>query len=130
VAALVVVNVSRASLEGEPEARLEIFPGSATPSVFPAGAPFWIGYAFTPERSRGEAAAHLDETTRFELELDGTAVEVTTELEREGSEPVRKTDFVSFPDGLPAGWHDLVGRWYDRGKLILSNRASVEFVER
>jgi hypothetical protein len=27
--------------------QLGIFPGSATPSVFPARAPFWIGYGFT-----------------------------------------------------------------------------------
>ena len=42
----------------------------------------------------------------------------------------RKTDVAEFPAGLPVGWHDFAGRWYDRGRLILSSRASIEFVER
>ncbi len=42
----------------------------------------------------------------------------------------RKTDSAEFAEGLPAGWHDFVGRWYDGGRLILSSRAAIEFVER
>ena len=34
-----------------------------------------------------------------------------------------------FPSGLPAGWHDFTGRWYDGGRLILSSRAAIQFVE-
>jgi hypothetical protein len=42
---------------------------------------------------------------------------------------VRKTDIAEFPDGLPAGWHDFTGRWYDAGRLILSSRTSIQFVD-
>jgi hypothetical protein len=28
------------------------------------------------------------------------------------------------------GWHDFAGRWYDEGRLILSSRAAIQFVER
>jgi hypothetical protein len=130
MAALVVVDVSRATLEGASEARLEIFPGSAIPTMFRAGEPFWVGYAFAPDGKTSAAAGLLDMGTRFELDVDGRSVTMTSQVEREGADPVRKTDFAPFPNGLPAGWHDLTGRWYDRGKLILSSRASVQFVER
>ena len=43
---------------------------------------------------------------------------------------LRKTDLAEFCAGLPAGWHEFVGRWYDDGKLILSSRVTIEFVER
>jgi hypothetical protein len=36
---------------------------------------------------------------------------------------------VNFPSGLPAGWHEFVGRWFDAGTLMLSVRATIEFVE-
>ncbi len=53
-----------------------------------------------------------------------------TDVQMEGAAPLRKTDLAEFPSGLPAGWHEFVGRWYDGGKLILSSRASIQFVER
>ena len=57
VMAALVVAVSPASGMGRADARIGIFPGGATPSVFPAGTPFWIGYGFAPEREeRGRRA--------------------------------------------------------------------------
>ena len=49
MAAFVVMPWS--DVEGMPHTgtRLSIFPGAATPSVFAAGEPFWIGYGFVPE---------------------------------------------------------------------------------
>jgi hypothetical protein len=131
VMAALVVAVSPANGMGRADARIGIFPGGATPSVFPAGTPFWIGYGFAPERegvlgARGE----LGPDTRFELELDGDRVSMLSDLRRRGTDTVRKTDIAEFPSGLPAGWHDFAGRWYDRGRLILSSRAAIEFVER
>jgi hypothetical protein len=129
VTALVVVNVSRTNGNGESSARLDIFPGGTTPAVYPADTGFWIGYGFAPDRESPDER-QLDDSTRFELDVDGRRVEMHTDLRRANAVAVRKTDYADFPEGLAAGWHELVGRWYDRGKLILSRRAAIEFVER
>jgi len=52
-----------------------------------------------------------------------------TDTQSESGVPVRKTDIAEIPSGLPAGWHDFTGRWYDGGRLILSSRAAIQFVE-
>jgi hypothetical protein len=130
VTALVVVNVSRANGNGESRARLDIFPGGPTPAVYPADTGFWIGYGFAPDREEFPDERQLDDSTRFELDVDGRRVEMHSDLRRADAVAVRKTDYADFPAGLAAGWHELVGRWYDRGKLILSRRAAIEFVER
>jgi len=129
--AALVVAVSPANGMGRADARIGIFPGGATPSVFPAGTPFWIGYGFAPEDDGEAGARHeLGEDTRFELEVDGQPVSMLSDLRRRGQDTLRKTDVAAFPAGSPAGWHDFAGRWYDRGRLILSSRVSIEFVER
>lgn len=128
--ALVVVNVSRTNGNGEPSARLDIFPGGTTPAVYPADTGFWIGYGFASDREGSPDNPQLDDATRFELDLDGARVEMHTDLRHANDVAVRKTDYADFPAGLAAGWHDFVGRWYDCGKLILSRRAAIEFVER
>ena len=71
-----------------------------------------------------------DAGTRFELDVDGEPVSMLTEVHTDSGHPVRKTNVAEWPDGLPAGWHDFNGRWYDGGRLILSSRASIQFVER
>ena len=127
---LVVLDVSSPSA-AEAGARLDIFPGGATPSVFPAGAPFWVGYGFAPDAalpSPEESVA--EDATRFELEVDGRGVETSVQLTREGGLVVRKSILAEFPSGLSPGWHELAGRWYGRGKLLFASRADVEFVER
>ena len=68
-------------------------------------------------------------THRFELDVDGKPVSMLTEVQTDSGLPVRKTNVAEFPDGLPGGWHDFSGRWYDGGRLILSSRAAIEFVE-
>jgi hypothetical protein len=130
MAALVVVSVSQASGTERAGARIGIFPGGATPAVYPADAAFWIGYGFAAESvASADDAPELGVDTRFELDVDGLPVGMRTDLEVKGAAP-RKTDLAEFPEGLPAGWHEFAGRWYDGGKLILSSRASIEFVER
>jgi len=131
MAALVVVSVSRANVNGGASARIGIFPGGATTAIYPADTAFWIGYGFAPDLGDSAGAMQeLGEETRFELDLDGSSVEMRTDVQMEGAAPLRKNDLADFPEGLPAGWHEFVGRWYDRGKLILSSRASIQFVER
>jgi len=131
MAALVVVNVSQANGNGGADARIGIFPGGATTAIYPADTAFWIGYGFAPELGDSAGTAHeLGDQTRFELDVDGIAMEMRTDVQTEGAAPLRKTDLAEFPSGLPAGWYEFVGRWYDRGKLILSSRASIQFVER
>lgn len=130
MAALVVVTLSRENGLAAPAARIGIFPGGATPAMYPADTAFWIGYGFAPDLGDSAGVTHdLDGETRFELEVDGSSVEMRTDVQTEGDAPVRKTDIADFAAGLPAGWHEFVGRWYDGGKLILSSRASIEFVE-
>lgn len=107
--------------------RLLIFPGSAAPSVVAARSPFWVGYGFVPDAGRLEP---LGSGTRFELDVDGTSVELETQLEVDDGRPVSKMFVAEFRSGLDVGWHRLVGRWYDDGVLALSTDRWIEFVER
>src|SRR4026209_2219646 len=119
--AALAVAVSPANGMGRADARIGIFPGGATPSVFPAGTPFWIGYGFAPEDDGAAGARQeLGEETRFELEVDGQPVSMLSDLRRRGGDVLRKTDVAEFPDGLPVGRHDFPGRWYDSGRPLLS----------
>ena len=132
MAALVLVSVSRTNGNGGAAgARIGIFPGGAITAIYSADTEFWIGYGFAPDLGgSGVAAQELGEETRFELDVDGTSMEMRTDVQMDGVAPLRKIDLAEFPSGLPAGWHEFVGRWYDEGKLILSSRASIQFVER
>jgi hypothetical protein len=121
------VLVPSASIDGSMRTGcpLNLFPGSATQAVFAAEKPFWIGYGFV-----AEAGDTIEECTRFELRVDGRAVTMQSEVRREAGSVVHRLDVAEFPAGLPAGWHELSGRWYERGRLALSNRVAIEFVER
>jgi hypothetical protein len=113
-------------------ARVSIFPGSATPSVFPACTPFWIGYGFVAEPGDSGAAleAESESGTRFELEVDGELAELVTDVRVEEGRLVSKHSVATFEAGLSPGWHRFAGRWYDGGRLVLSSEKSIEFVER
>ena len=131
MAAFVVVAPSVPESIPRSGARLNIFPGSVTPAVFVANAPFWIGYGFVPEARESEDEIQtVDPETRFELAVDGVPTLLDSDLKIEGGLIVRKLDIASFPSGLPAGWHRFGGRWYDAGTLVLTNDRSIEFVER
>lgn len=107
--------------------QLNIFPGSATPSVFPAGEPFWIGYGFVAE---AESTERFDRDARFELEVDDEPVLLFTDLtEYDGRNPTSKHSIANFESGLPTGWHRFAGRWYSRGQLVLTSDRSVQFVD-
>lgn len=132
MAAFVVVTPPQATDAPRTGARLGIFPGSATPAVFPAGVPFWVGYGFVRDpEDRERELSGLDTDTRFELEVDGERVTIVEELvvDDDGS-ATSKRCVARFESGLPAGWHRLAGRWYDRGTLVLTSDRSIEFVER
>ena len=126
--AALVVTVSPANGMGDREGRIGIFPGGATPTMHPADMPFWVGYGFAADPEGG--SAFDEETTRFELDVDGEPVSMLTDVHTESGLPVRKTNIAEFPAGLPVGWHDFTGRWYDDGHLILSSRAAIQFVDR
>ena len=131
MAAFVIASPRAARGSAPAGERLDLFPGAATPTVFAAEEPFWIGYGFVPERENagpGDRDA-FDETTRFELHVDGRSIPMATELRSEGGVPVRKVYVAAFASGLPAGWHDFAGRWYEGGTLVLSSRASIQFVD-
>ena len=126
MAALVVVTVSPSNGSAN-EGRIGIFPGGGTPTMYPADTPFWVGYGFAADLDNGTGLD--EETTRFELDVDGAPVSMLTDVHSESGVPVRKTNIAEFPNGLPAGWHDFSGRWYEQDRLILSSRAAIEFVE-
>ena len=132
MAAFVVLPAAAAGDLQRPGDRLNIFPGSATPAVLAAGAPFWIGYGFVPEPSEADLEAQWarDEETRFELLLDGNRVSLDTDVTIENGRTVSKLSIAGFPGGLPVGWHRFSGRWYEAGALVLTSERSVEFVER
>lgn len=126
--AALVVTVSPANGMSEKERRIGIFPGGATTTMYPADTPFWIGYGFSADAAGGGDLG--DEGTRFELDVDGMPTSMLTALHEDVGLPVRKTNVAEFPGGLPVGWHEFAGRWYDGGHLILSSRVSIQFVER
>jgi len=128
VAAFVVGAPAGLSSDARAGMRLNIFPGSATPSVVAADRPFWIGYGFLLEADGVETS--IDDATGFALLVDGMAVPLETVLRRDGSRIVSKFAVADFPLGLPAGWHVLSGRWFDAGVLALASDATIEFVER
>lgn len=125
--AALVVTVSPTNALGDERARIGIFPGGATPTMYPANTPFWIGYGFSAEP--GASGTLEDGTSRFELDVDGEPASMATDVQVESGVPRRKTDIADFPAGLPAGWHDFTGRWHDGGRLILSSRSMIQFVE-
>jgi hypothetical protein len=125
--AALVVTLSRADALGDMGMRIGIFPGGATPTMHPANTPFWIGYGFTAEPG---SSAPLDErATRFELDVDGKPASMATDVRAESGVARRKTDVADFPAGLPPGWHDFAGRWFDGERLILSSKAAIQFVD-
>jgi hypothetical protein len=132
MAAFVVLSPRATGVGPRTGTRLNIFPGSAAPSVLRAGAPFWIGYGFVPEpdEDEGEPEWALDRETRFELEVDGEAVPLITDLRIEDGRTVKKLSVADFRSGLPLGWHRFSGRWYEAGELVLTSERSIEFVER
>ena len=123
--AALVVSVLPAS-GTEERGRVAIFRGTATTSVYTANTPFWVGYGFTADPESDERD---ERATRFELDVDGEPAAMRTRVETERGHAVGTTNVAEFPAGLPAGWHDFHGRWYDAGRLILSSRTTIEFVE-
>ena len=132
MAAFVVLPAPALEETSRPGARLNIFPGAATPAVMTADAPFWIGYGFVPEprESDPEGTWARDEETRFELLVDGRGVSLDTDLTIEDGKTLSKLSVAAFARGLPAGWHRFSGRWYEAGSLVLTSERSIEFVER
>jgi hypothetical protein len=112
-----------------PGSRLAIFPGSATPSVFPAEHPFWVGYGFVPFPLDSGSPFGLDAGTRFELEVDGELVPMEEDVTSENGHPASKRCVARFGSGLPAGWHRFAGRWYDGGSLVLTTDRTIQFLE-
>jgi len=111
-------------------AHLDIFPGAATPAVFPANTPFWIGYGFTVEAQGGTAPpSELSPDTRFELVVDGDPVPLVIDTQVANGKTVSKRTVATFASGLGPGWHRFEGRWYDAGALALSSDRRIEFVE-
>ena len=126
--AALVVTVSPASGMGDRERRIGIFPGGATTTMYPADTPFWVGYGFAAEP--GSETGIDGTSTRFELDVDGKPASMLTDVHSDAGLPIGKTNVSDFPAGLPVGWHDFTGRWYEGGHLVLSSRTAIQFVDR
>ncbi len=126
--AALVVTVSPANGLGEKKGRIGIFPGGATTTMYPRTRR--SGWGTDSQQTRlGEP---ISRTSPRGSSSTWTAepVSMLTDVHTDSGLPVRKTNIAEFPDGLPVGWHDFTGRWYDGGRLILSSRAAIQFVER
>ena len=126
--AALVVTVSPANGLGVREGRIGIFPGGATTTMYPANTAFWVGYGFAADAASGRprrrdltVRARRGRRARLDAHRRG---------HRYRSSRCPYWTSQSPPAGLPAGWHDFAGRWYDGGRLILSSRAAIQFVER
>jgi hypothetical protein len=126
--AALVVMLSPANGLADREGRIGIFPGGTTTTMYAADTPFWVGYGFASDP--GSESDLEGPATRFELDVDGEPAAMLTEIHPSEGAPLRKTNVAEFPAGLAAGWHDFSGRWYDGGRLILSSRTAIQFVER
>ncbi len=127
--ALIVVTPPPEGARARTGDRINIFPGSAAPAMYPAGTPFWIGYGFAAGPAGGaQERAALGAETRFELEVDGEPVPLATEEEMDGGLAVSRLEIANFPAGLEPGWHRFLGRWYDEGALVLSTDRTIQFV--
>ena len=99
--AALVVTVSPANGMGDREDRIGIFPGGATPTMYPAGTPFWVGYGFAADPEGG--STFDEETTRFELDVDGKPVSMLTDVHTDAGLPVRKNEHRRVPRGSSGG---------------------------
>ena len=95
--------------------------------MYPAGTPFWVGYGFAADPEGGPASTSA--STRFELDVDGEPVSMLSDVHAEAGYRA-EDEHRGVPRRAPGGWHDFAGRWYDGGRLILSSRAAIEFVDR
>ena len=116
-------------MTGQDGRRLDIFPGAATPTVFAAHTPFWIGYGFLVDTGAQDARSELPPKTTFELLVDGEPVAVGMEARVTDGRVVGRQCSAAFANGLAPGWHRFEGRWYDAGALTLASDVSIEFVE-
>jgi hypothetical protein len=110
-------------------AQLSIFPGSATPTVFAARTPFWVGCGFVPVAGAELEGGSPEDATRFELIVDGEPARVEVHDRREGGRKVSQIALATFESGLAPGWHRFGARWYLAGRLVLTSDTSIEFVE-
>ena len=96
--AALVVTVSPANGMGDREGRIGIFPGGATPTMYPADMPFWVGYGFAAD-PEGESGFD-EETTRFELDVDGEPVSMLTDVHTDSGFRCGRRTSPSFPPGF------------------------------
>ena len=83
--AALVVTVSPANGLGEKEGRIGIFPGGATPTMYPAEHAVLGGLRIRGRLGRGN---RLDDvTTRFELDVDGEPVSMLTDVHSDSGHP-------------------------------------------
>ena len=132
MAAFVVLPASADEETSRPGARLNIFPGSATPAVMTARRAVLDRLRVRPRAERAGPGGQLGERRGDEVRAPGgrRPVSLDTDLTVDGGRAVSKLSVAAFPDGLAAGWHRFSGRWYEAGSLVLTSERSIEFVER
>ena len=104
-------------------------PSSST--TFPANTNFWVrhGWAFSDwsQASKNEQMAFKDDTTRFDLLVDGSLVKSNRDTNYVVSTDIYFKSFLTnFPGGL-TGTHVFTGRWYLDGSLAGGTRGEAVF---
>ena len=130
MAALVVVTVSPANGMGEKEGRIGIFPGGATPTMYPAEHAVLGGLRLRGRPGERRAGARRGDARGSSSTWTESPSRCSPTCTRTPASRCGRPNIAEFPAGLPVGWHDFAGRWYDGGRLILSSRAAIQFVER
>jgi hypothetical protein len=110
------LGVASANSIPHPDIRINLF---VPPPTAPANTAFWIGHGFGMDS--GELPSDVAPgSEQFQLYVDGTAVGLHKDLEFKGGASAGSVSalwYHTFTDGLPAGEHSFVGRWYQDGSL-------------
>jgi hypothetical protein len=127
LAALIAGLVAPLSAQatGIPEVgpRIALF---APPATFPAGTPFHVKQGFTCEASR---LACLNGLTHFDLFVDGRNLPSATDFVfGEDGALLAKFNLTNVWEGLPAGRHTFLGRFYYLGELVQTQEVTIDFV--
>jgi hypothetical protein len=94
-------------------------------SSFPAGEPFFIRHGFVSDTTREDSSVLLDPQTRFELTVDGQAVQSILDLDWTQDHP-SKLYVSNFRMGM-TGVHTFVGCWYVKSTLQYCGTRTVTF---
>lgn len=104
--------------------RIGLFAG---PETFAADTPFYTEHGFVCLLGDTDCmGVEISARSWFELYVDGTLQSSTTDVDRSNN-TIAKYSLFNFAEGLPAGEHTFIGKWYRDGDLFHTATAVVNF---